>query len=183
MQIADAQREVRLVFLGGFVGTAVSSGLWLLSAASSTWGSPRRGIVLLVLGGALIFPLTQLLLRVMGRRASLSPDNPMGQLAMQVAFTIPFNLLVVGGATLHRLNWFFPACMIVVGTHYLPFVFLYGMWQFAVLGALLVAGGVTIGLFLPGSFSVGGWITTVILLVFAFVGRAAASAEQKRQAV
>lgn len=104
-----------------------------------------RGSLLLAFGGALIFPVTQLVLRLMGRRASLGPDNPMGRLAMQVAFTIPLNLIVVGGATLHRVNWFYPGCMIVVGSHYLPFVHLYGMWQYAVLGALLVAGGVAIG--------------------------------------
>jgi hypothetical protein len=98
--------------------------------------------VLLVLGGVFIFPITQLILRMSGRPASLSSENPMGQLAMQVAFTIPANLFVVAGATLYRLNWFYPACMIVLGAHYLPFVFLYGLWQFWVLGALLVGGGV-----------------------------------------
>jgi hypothetical protein len=107
----------------------------------------------------------------MGRGASLSAGNPMGQLAMQVAFTVPLNLLVVAGATLYRLNWFYPACMIVVGTHYLPFVFLYGMGQFWILGGLLVVGGVVIGLYVPDSFSLGGWVTGVMLLVFAFVGR------------
>lgn len=183
MHIVEAQREVRSVFIGGFVGQVVSSGLWFLSAALSTWGSPRRGIVLLALGGAFIFPVTQLILRVMGRRASLSSDNPMGQLAMQVAFTIPLNLLVVGGATLYRINWFYPACMIVVGSHYLPFVYLYGMWQFWILGALLVAGGVVIGLYAPESFSLGGWVTAVVLLLFAFVGRTVAAAELRGQAV
>ena len=34
MQIAEAQREVRTVFLGGFVGQAVSSAVWLVSAAT-----------------------------------------------------------------------------------------------------------------------------------------------------
>ena len=47
MQITEAQREVRTVFIGGFVGQAVSSGLWLASAAAATWGPPRRGIVIL----------------------------------------------------------------------------------------------------------------------------------------
>ena len=97
---------------------------------------------------------------------------------MQVAFTVPFNLLVVAGATLYRLNWFYPACMIVVGSHYLPFVFLYGMWQFWILGGLLVAGGLVIGLYLPALFILGGWVTGAILLVFAFVGRRVAKAEQ-----
>jgi len=180
MRVIDAQREVRTVFAGGFVGQAVSSGIWILSAALSTWDSPRRGIVVLVVGGAFIFPITQLILRLMGRPASLSAANPMGQLAMQVAFTIPANLFVVAGAALYRLNWFYPACMIVLGAHYFPFVFLYGMWQFWMLGALLVGGAVAIGMFVPEPFSLGGWLTAVVLLIFAFVGRAAANADARQ---
>jgi uncharacterized protein DUF7010 len=180
MLVADAQREVRTVFVGGFIGTVVSSALWALSAAASTWIATRYGILVLVFGGPLIFPITQLVLRGMGRRASLSPNNPMSHLAMQVAFTIPLNLLVVGGATLYRLNWFYPGCAIVVGAHYLPFVHLYGMWQFGILGAVLVAVGVLIGLYVPGSFSMGGWITAGILLVFAFLARAVARGEERR---
>ena len=178
MHISEAQREVRQVFLGGFVGQAVSAGLWLLSAGLSTWASHRLGIMLLLVGGAFIFPVTQLILRAMGRRASLSRENPMGLLAMQIAFTVPLNLLVAGGATLYRVDWFYPACMIVVGSHYLPFVHLYGMWQFWILGALLVAGGVVIGLYVSGPFSLGGWVTAAVLLAFAVIGRSVANAEQ-----
>jgi hypothetical protein len=43
--------------------------------------------------------------------------------------------------------------------NYLPFLFLYGMWQFWILGGLLVAGGVVIGLYIPASFILGGWVT------------------------
>jgi Family of unknown function (DUF7010) len=68
--------------------------------------------------------------------------------------------------------------MIVVGSHYLPFVFLYGMWQFWILGGLLVTGGVVIGLYVPASFTRGGWVTAAILLIFALVGRSVARAEQ-----
>ncbi len=89
MLVRDAQREVRSVFLGGSVGQLVSGGLWSISAAIGTWASPRRAILMLALGGALIFPVTQLLLRSMGRRASLSRENPFTGLAMQIAFTVP----------------------------------------------------------------------------------------------
>ena len=171
MQIAEAQREVRTVFMGGFVGQLVSGGLWLVSAALGTWLTPRYGILLLVFGGMFIFPLTQAALRVMGRRASLGADNPMGQLAMQVAFTIPLAMPVIGAATLHRTNWFYPACMIVVGAHYLPFCFLYGMWEFALLAAALVGAGLGLGLYLPGAFSPGGWLTGALLVLFAFILR------------
>ena len=171
MNIVDAQRDVRTTFLGGFAGQLVSSAIWFLSAALATWNSPTSGIYTLIIAGFFIFPLTQLLLRIMGRRAALDKGHPMNQLAMQVAFTLPLNLLVVAAATLYRLNWFYPAFMIALSAHYLPFIFLYGMWQFGVLAAVLVGAGVTIGLFMPSTFSVGGWFTAVVLLLFALIGR------------
>ena len=93
---------------------------------------------MLVLGGVLIFPVTQLVLRAVGRPASLSPENPFKWLAMQTAFIVPLCLPVVGGATLHRLDWFYPAVAIVVGAHYLPFMTLYGMPAFGALGGALI---------------------------------------------
>jgi len=174
MNIAEAQRDVRTVFLGGAVGQLVAGLLWLGSAALGTWFSPRSAIEFLVIGGIFIFPLTQLVLRAMGRPASLPPGHPMNGLAMQVAFTVPLNLLVVAGATMFRLNWFYPALMIVVGTHYLPFIFLYGMWQFGLLAGVLIAAGLTIGVYMPHSFSLGGWVAAFALLVFALIGRQAA---------
>lgn len=43
MTVADAQREVRSVFLGGLFGQVVSGAIRLLSAASSPWGGIRQG--------------------------------------------------------------------------------------------------------------------------------------------
>jgi hypothetical protein len=91
----------------------------------------------------------------------------MNQLAMQVAFIVPLSLPLIGAVSLYNINWFYPAFMLVVGTHYMPFIFLYGMWEFGVLAAMLIFGSVAIGMFLPHSFSVGGWFTAVILLFFA----------------
>ena len=77
MLVMDAQRDVRTVYMGGFVGQLVSAALWASSAAAAVFVSPRAGIQLLVLGGMLIFPLTQLALRIMRRPASLSAENPL----------------------------------------------------------------------------------------------------------
>jgi hypothetical protein len=126
--------------------------------------------VLFVLG-IFIFPMTQLLLRLMARPASLPKGHPMNALAMQVAFVLPLTLPLVFAATAYRENWFYPAFMIALGSHYLPFIFLYGMWQFGVLAAFLIGSGLLIGMYLPSIFSLGGWSTAVMLLVFAFVGR------------
>lgn len=170
MLIRDAQREVRTVFVGGFAGQLVSGTIWLVSAALATWLAPEIGLWVLVAGGVFIFPLTQLVLRLMGRRASLSPENKLSGLAMQVAFTLPLNLPLVAAATFYRLEWFYPAFMIALGTHYLPFVFLYGMPHFAALAAILIGGGLALGLYVQGVFALGGWLTGVMLILFAFIG-------------
>jgi hypothetical protein len=43
------------------------------------------------------------------------------------------------------------------------------MWEFAVLSALLIGGGVVIGMLLPDVFVTGGWFTAIALLLFAIV--------------
>lgn len=167
MKIREAQSEVRSVYLNGSVGQAVSGIIWLASAALSTWVSTRTGIIALALGGAFIFLITQLVLKLMGRPASLSRENPFKQLAMQTAFIVPLSLPVIGAAALYNLNWFYPAFMIVVGTHYMPFMTLYGMWQYGILAAALIGGGVLVGMMLPEAFAIGGWFTGAAMVLFA----------------
>ena len=170
MHVAEAQREIRAAYRGGFAGQLVSGLLWAASAALATWSSTRSAIFALVVGGILIFPLTTLVLRLMPGTPAVSPANPLNGLGAQIAFTLPLGLPVVGAAALYRLNWFYPAFMILLGAHYLPFVFLYGMRMFAVLTAVLVSAGLVIGLYADDSFVTGGWFTAVVLVLFALVG-------------
>jgi hypothetical protein len=178
MTVADAQREVRTVFLGGSVGQVVSGAIWLLSAGLSTWVGTREGIIALVVGGMFIYPLTQLVLRLLGRPWALPRDNPLWQLGVQVAFIVPLTLPVVGGAALHNVNWFYPGCMIVVGAHYLPFMFMYGMWQYGVLAGALLTGGILLGLQAPQEFALGGWLAGAAMLLFGIVAGEIARREQ-----
>lgn len=168
MDIRSAQQDVQTTFLRGSVGQAVSGVIWLVSAILGTWVSERSAILVLVLAGMFIFPLTQLTLRLLGHSGGLPREHPMNALAMQVAFIVPLCLPVIGAASLYKLNWFYPAFMLIVGVHYMPFIFLYGMWEFAVLAAMLIFGSLGIGMFLPEPFATGGWYTAVALLVFAF---------------
>ena len=46
---------------------------------------------------------------------------------------------------------------ILLGAHYLPFVFLYGMRMFAGLAAFLIGGGTLIAMYFSASFSIGAW--------------------------
>jgi len=171
MLVADAQKEVRTIYIGGFFGQLVCSAIWLASAALATWVSPRAGIIELVACGFFIFPITQLLLRLSGRQASLQRENPLGKLAMQIAFTLPVSMLLLVPVTAFHLNLFYPALMILVGAHYLPFTFLYGMRIFIPLSAILCGGGVVIALYFPEPFDLGGWIGGLVLFLFAWIGR------------
>lgn len=183
MNTSAAQREMRHAFLGGFMGQLVSSALWLGAAALATWGPPARAILFLVVSGVFIFPLTRMGLRLMGRPGRVSPENDLYALGAQVAFVLPLSLPVVGAAALYRLDWFFPAFMIVLGAHYVPFVFLYGMRMFALLAALLWMGGLTLALWVDAPFPTGAWLTGAVLLVFAALGRRTVLAEEGRPQV
>jgi hypothetical protein len=179
VNILEAQREMRSAFLGGFAGQLVSGLLWLIAAALGAWVAPGYGMAALFFGSMAIFPLTQMGVRLMGRPGKVSPENRLWGLGPQIAFTVPLNFLLVGAATLYRESWFFPAAMIVVGSHYLPFISLYGMKLFGVLAGLLVIAGAGLALFGPEVFSLGGWLAGVILIAFAFAGRAAVLREER----
>ena len=179
MQIDEAQLEMRTRYVGGFYGQLVSGILWLVSAALATWSTPRAAITTIVVGGMFIFPLTELLLRLEGARATLSPTNSLRQLGMQVAFVLPLSMPLLAPVARYRLTLFFPALMLLVGAHYLPFVFLYGMRMFAVLAVVLISGGLLSGMYLTDSFSAGAWFAGGVLMIFAVAGRMIAGRERQ----
>ncbi len=179
MQVADAQREVRTVFVGGFWGQMVSAAIWLGSAALASWVSPKAGIIAAVVAGFFIFPAVQLLLKLSGGPTRLSKENALWGLGLQVALTLPVSMLLLVPVTQLRLPLFYPALMILLGAHYLPFVFMYGMRMFVGLFALLVGSGWVIAVKFPESFSLGGWVGGLILFVFAWMGRAVVRAEAR----
>jgi MFS family permease len=171
MTIGEAQREIRTRFVGGFYGQLVSGTVWLTSAALAGWRGPRAAIIMLVVGGFFIFPVTELLIRAIGERAAVTSANALRSLGMQIAFVLPLSMPLLVPVGLYRLNWFYPAMMILLGAHYLPFVFLYGMRMFAVLAVFLLGGGTLIAMYFSASFSTGAWYTGTVLLVFAVLGK------------
>ena len=179
MTLSEAQKEIRYAFLGGFAGQLVSGLIWLVASAISIISLPLNGMIFLFFGGMLIFPLTQLILKIMGRSTKVSDDNRLWTLGSLTAITVPINFILVGAIIKYRPEWFFPAAMIVVGTHYLPFITLYGMKLFGILAAILIICGAVIGLYGPSIFSFGGWFTGIVLIIFAFVGRSIIIREEK----
>ena len=59
----------------------------------------------------------------------------------------------------------FPAMAVIVGAHYLPFIFLYGMPIYGAIAVALIAGATWIGVQCGGHFDYGGWFTAAVLLL------------------
>jgi hypothetical protein len=135
MDIQDAQREVRSVYIAA-LGTACQFRN-LAGVRGATHLGHSKSVYSDVIGGFFIFPLTQMLLRLSGRRTSVSKENPFNSLGMQVAFVLPFSTLLLVPVGLYSLNWFFPALMVLLGAHYLPFATFYGMRMFLFLAGIL----------------------------------------------
>lgn len=171
MTVSEAQKDMRAGLQGGFMGQLVSAILWSVSAALATWGSHSSAIGFLVVAGFFIFPLTRLGLWLVGHRTGVSRDNPLSMLGMQAAFVLPLCLPLVGAATLYRPEWFYPAFMVVLGAHYLPFVTLYGMRVFYALAAALVSAGIILAIYVRMPYSTGAWFTVAVLLLFSVLGR------------
>ena len=177
MDIAIAQQDVRRVYRHGAVGEVATALVWAASAVVAMVGSASVAPYVLFLGGMLIFPLTTLGLRLLGGPAGLPKGHPMAGLAFQTAMQVPFGMLVALVLAAVDPRLFFPAVMVIVGDHYLPFVFLYGMRSYLGLGVPMVVGGVLIATLAPGLSVAGAWGTVALHLAYAVVSlRRSASA-------
>ena len=163
-ELAQAQRELRYAYRSASVGQMYAGLVWLASAVAwLTYGS-TSGILVLVLGGFLIYPVTTLVSRRLGNPGSVASSNPLKEASVAIPLVGPLGIPLAGAAALYDLGWFFPAFMVVMGAHYLPFSHLYGMRMFIPLGAGMWFAGLTIGLWAPDMAVVGAFLTGFALL-------------------
>lgn len=170
--LADWQREMRYAYRGASYGQFASGAIWLSAATIATWGSARAAVLVLAVGGMTIYPLTVVLMRLDGRRLPAPMENPLQRLGAQVALVLPLSmpalLPLLGTAGIVA---FFPCMLILVGAHYLPFAFLYGMRAFLLLAAFMVGSGVFIAVTPTLPFASAAWTGATLLLTWAALGR------------
>lgn len=166
MQVEEAQAQMRAIYRSGSVGAAVAGLVWLAAAATTAISGAGWGIAVMLAAGFFIYPLTQLVLRTLGGPASVPRDNPLRELSVEAPLVGPMMIPLVGAATLYRTEWFFPAFMLAMGAHYLPFSFLYGMRPFISLGAVMAVGGLVVALWAPALHVLAAFSTAVVLLAF-----------------
>ena len=99
----------------------------------------------------------------------MSSENHLDKLFSWLSFTIPLSIPVIYLAMQHNINWFFPAFAIIIGAHYLPFVWAYKMPTFAVLGALIIGSATYIALYHAKSFSLAAYTTGGLINLFGVI--------------
>ena len=139
--IADAQSEMRFAYYGGALGIYASATAWFVAAFVAIKYSTSSAVWTLFIGGMLIHPVSVLLNKIMGRPAKHSPGNALGALAMESTVWLIASLPLVYVVSLYRIEWFFPAMLLVIGGRYFTFATLFGTRTYWLCGGALIAAG------------------------------------------
>jgi hypothetical protein len=166
--IQQAQEDMRTAYFNGVPGVICSGSVWLIAGLIAFWVQPITGILTLVIGGMFIFPLSVVLCKMLGCTGKHDKQNPLAPLAIEGTFWMLLSIPIAGGAAFYRLEWFFPAMILVIGGRYLTFATLYGLRVYWVFAAALAASGVML-LVLNAPVFVGGVAGGTVELMFAFI--------------
>ena len=130
---------MRAAYVGGSSGACASAVAWLVAGIVALQVSPGSAVVALFAGGALIFPVSVVLSKVLGGSGRHSRANPLGALALEGTAFMLLCFPLAYAVSMYRMEWFFPAMLLVIGGRYLTFSTLYGMRVYWAFGAVLTA--------------------------------------------
>ena len=135
--IADAQLDMRIAYYGGAPGIMSSALVWFTAGMVALNLPAERAVWTLLIGGMFIHPVAVLLNKVLGRSGKHNPSNPLASLAMASTFWMIMCLVLAYGVSRMRIEWFFPAVLLIIGGRYLTFATVYGMRIYWACGAAL----------------------------------------------
>lgn len=132
---------MRFAYCSGASGMLASAIAWLCAAVATVQASPKQAVWVLFIGGMLIHPLGVLISKLQGRPGNHSKGNPLGSLAWASTLWLIFSLPLAYAVSMLRIEWFFPAMLLVIGGRYLVFASLFGMRIYWLCGLALAAAG------------------------------------------
>lgn len=162
------QSEIRRAHHDGAPGVLTSALVWLASSAVCFMAGTLQGVWALLIGGALIYPISSVLARLWVKPQAAPSSNALNQLAGASTIWLVACCVMAYGLYHLRPELFFPAMMLAIGSRYAVFATVYGLTVYWVLGlSLMGAAFLSFVLWLPPPFSAlaGG----LVELVFAFV--------------
>jgi hypothetical protein len=146
MTVDDAQQDMRRAYYSGAPGVVTSAFVWLAAGLAAVLHGSQAAVWVLLGGGMLIHPLAVTLSKMLGRSGSHDRENPLGHLALEGTVWLLLTLALAYGLSVYRVEWFFPALLLVIGGRYLTFQTLYGMRAYWAGGGALAATGVALAI-------------------------------------
>jgi hypothetical protein len=171
--IKKAQKEMRESYMNGSGGVIVSGLVWLTSAGVTYSMSVRQGMWTLLIGGALIVPLSIIVHKMMGVKGSHSKENALGNLAMEGTIFMLMMIPIAFVLSLKNANWFFQAMLLIIGGRYLGFQTIYGNKVFWILGGLLGIAGYFLFVYKASATAtlITGGMIEIIFGIYLFLSR------------
>lgn len=164
----QAQQDMNKAYFYGVPGIICSGTVWLVAGLVAFFYQANAGIGTLIFGGMVIFPLSVLICKLLGYSGKHKSDNPLGPLALEGTFWMLLSIPIAIGAAAYKLEWFFPAMLLVIAGRYLTFCTLYGNKVFWLFGIMLaVSSFILVGLNAP--VFIGGITGGLVELVFALL--------------
>jgi drug/metabolite transporter (DMT)-like permease len=139
--IKQAQTEMRNHHMSGATGIIVSGFVWLVTSFVAYSYSPENAVWTLLIGGALIHPVSTMLNKMIGVGGTHGKNNPLGSLAMEGTFFMLMCIPLAYVLSLQRTEWFFQGMLMIIGGRYLTFNTLFGNRLFWILGGVLGMAG------------------------------------------
>lgn len=161
--------DFRQTYMGAAPHSIVVGLLWIISGVISNYTSTTIAILFFFFATAINFPIGELFRKLFKVQNKMSKENKLDKLFPLLSMTIPLSIPLVYMAVQHNINWFFSAFSVLIGAHYLPFVWAYKMPTFAVLGVLIVLSGSYIAYFYPDSFDLAAYTTGGLIVLFGII--------------
>lgn len=178
--IADAQLDMRTAYYGGAPGVLCSGVVWLSAGVVALQLSAVQALWTLLIGGMFIHPAAVVLNKVLGRSGKHNPSNPFGSLAMASTFWMIMCLLLAYGVSMIRIEWFFPAALLIIGGRYMTFATVFGMRIYWPMGAALALAAYPLFVYgaspATGALAGGGIEVAFAVAIFLMSGRTARDA-------
>ena len=138
--LAEFQEDMRRGYLWGATGIITSGVVWLCAGLVAYFNEPRKAIWVLFIGAGFIVPVSNLFDRLLGAAGRHSAGNRLSALALETTMFMLMCLPLAYGLALYRIEWFFPAVLMIIGGRYVTFGTVYGTPIYWLLGAVLGAG-------------------------------------------
>lgn len=165
MDIKDAQKDMRLSYLGGSGGALFSGIVWLVSGILALYFSQLTSIGIFFIGGMFIHPMGMIISKIFKRTGQHKKGNPLAILAMESTLMLFVGLFIAYLVFQIKSEWFFSIMLMIIGGRYVLFQSIYGMKSYWLLGFILIIAAV-ICLVSNQTFPIAAIIGGIIELIF-----------------